>query len=169
MIETVKIAENRYAPDSANAINMYTMDNGEQWTIGQLMAAVCIRIGMVAEARSINKMNHMNGNLEQLKTASGYMGEIASNNVTSGWSTIKNYMTNTLGITDTLPDNLNTFERRNQAISVMKVKLEAMTRRAQEDMIDLQSYINRRDVCFTTGTNLIKATGQSTMNIAQTL
>ena len=168
MIENVEIAVNRYAPPGAEAINMYSMDGGDPLTLGQLMAAVCIRTGMNAELRGINKMNLMTANNELLDKASGYLNEIATNNVTSGWGTIKNFLMNTLSIeSSALPDNLNSYAKRNTAITAMKPKLEMLTRQAQEDMIDLQSLINRRDVCFSTGTNLIKSTGQSTMNIAQ--
>lgn len=170
MIESVQIASNRYAPDNAQAINMYTLDGGEELTLGQLMAAVCIRTGTNAEAQSINKMNYMNSNVELLEKTSGYLGEIASNNVTSGWDTIKNFLINSLGMSSSdLPDNLNSYDKRNQAINAMKVQLEALTRQAQEDMIDLQSLVNSRDVCFTTGTNLIKATGHSILNTANAL
>jgi len=170
MIENVEIGINRYAPPGAEAINMYSMDGGSPLTLGQLMAAVCIRTGMNAEARGINKMNLMTSNNEVLDKASGYLDEIATNNATSGWDNIKNFLINTLKIeSSTLPDNLDSYAKRNKAINAMKPKLEALTRQAQEDMIDLQSLVNRRDVSFSTGTNLIKSTGQSSMNIAQVL
>jgi hypothetical protein len=41
-----------------------------------------------------------------------------------------------------------------------------MTQQAQEDMIDLQTLINRRDMTFNTSSNIIKAMGNSKNNTA---
>lgn len=170
MIENVQIAVNRYAPEGTEAINMYSMDGGDPLTFGQIMAAVCIRSGANREARSVIKMNIMNPNVEKIETTSNYMSEIAANNVTSGWDNIKNYLVNTLGIdTSALPGNLNSYDNRNLAIKAIKEKLEELTRQAQEDMIDLQSLVNERDNCYTTGTNLIKSSGQSALRVASNL
>ncbi|MBO4513289.1 MAG: hypothetical protein J5746_11035 [Victivallales bacterium] len=170
MIENVQIAVNRYAPEGTEAINMYSMDGGDPLTFGQIMAAVCIRSGANREARSVIKMNIMNPNVEKIETTSNYMSEIAANSVTSGWDNIKNYLVNTLGIdTSALPGNLNSYDNRNLAIKAIKEKLEELTRQAQEDMIDLQSLVNERDNCYTTGTNLIKSSGQSALRVASNL
>jgi hypothetical protein len=53
-----------------------------------------------------------------------------------------------------------------QAVNAIKEKLEAMTQQAQEDMIDLQTLINRRDMTFNTSSNIIKAMGNSKTNSA---
>jgi hypothetical protein len=53
-----------------------------------------------------------------------------------------------------------------QAVNAIKEKLEAMTQQAQEDMIDLQTLINRRDMTFNTSSNIIKAMGNSKNNAA---
>jgi hypothetical protein len=41
-----------------------------------------------------------------------------------------------------------------------------MTQQAQEDMIDLQTLINRRDMTFNTSSNIVKAMGNSKTNSA---
>ena len=172
MIDNVEIAVNRYAPPGASAINMYSMDGDDPLTLGQIMAAVCIRCGANREARSVTKMNRMNPNVEKIETASNYLSEIASDNVPSEWweYVIKDYLVNTLEIdSSVLPDNLDSYDKRNQAIKAIKDKLEELTRQAQEDMIDLQSLVNERDNCYTTGTNLIKSTGQSALRVAANL
>ena len=51
----------------------------------------------------------------------------------------------------------------------MKVQLESLTRQEQEDMIDVQSMINKRDVAYTTSSSLVKALGGSQNNIANVL
>ncbi len=168
MIEAVQIATNRYAPDGAQAINMYRID-GEQLTLGQLMAAVCIQAGASMEAQTILKVNSMNGNTDILNTASGYLKQLAEENI-SNWATIKSFLVNTLEIPSSgLPETVNSYNDRFKAINAMKVKMELLTRKAQEDMIDVQSMINKRDVAFTTGTNVVKELGNSSNNIALNL
>ncbi len=168
MIEAVQIATNRYAPDDAQAINMYKMD-GEQLTLGQLIAAVCIKAGMNMEAQSILKVNSMNANTEIIKTASGYLQQLAEGTVTT-WGTIKSFLVEKMEVPSSeLPNNVDSFTDRFKAINAMKVKMEALTRQAQEDMIDLQSLISKRDVAYTTSTSLVKETGSSSNNIALNL
>ena len=168
MIEPVQIATNRYAPDDVQAINMYAMD-GEQLTLGQLVAAVCIKAGSCMEMQSIRKVNAMNGHTETINTASEYMKQLAENRV-SNWGTVKSYLINTLGVAASdLPNDVSTYNNRIKAINAMKTKMEALTRQAQEDMIDLQSLINKRDVAFSTSTSIVTELGSSINNIASIL
>jgi hypothetical protein len=53
-----------------------------------------------------------------------------------------------------------------QAINSIKEKLEGMTQQAQEDMIDLQTLINRRDLSYNTSSNIVKTMGNSKTNSA---
>lgn len=167
MIDAVTIATNRYAPDGAQAICMYSMDGGENLTLGQLMAAVCIKAGAGLEAQSVFMMNKLNRNNSTLEQASGYLEQLCSGPVSdSDWTTMKNFFTGTLGITDALPNQANSYNDRLTAAKALRVKLEELTRESQEDMIDVQSLINRRDVAFTTATNLISALGSTKNNTA---
>ena len=170
MIQAVQIATNRYAPPGAQAINMYSVGGGEKLTLGQLMAAVCIRAGMNREAQSVNKMNVMNNNVENLKTAAEYLDQLATNTVTN-WPTVRDFLRGTIGMTSTeAPDSLDTsYKGRLKVINAMKNRLDALTRQAQEDMIDVQSLINQRDIAFTTGTSLVKSAGGSSNIIASNL
>ncbi len=165
MIEPVQIATNRYAPDGAQAINMYMMD-GETLTLGQLLGAVCIKAGVNMEAQSIILVNRMNANTEIIKTASEYLKQLAEDKVTD-WNSVKLYLTGVLNVASSdLPNDLKSYANRFKAINAMKVKMEALTRQAQEDMIDLQSLISKRDIAYTTGTSVVKETGSSSNNIA---
>ena len=65
-----------------------------------------------------------------------------------------------------LPDDLSTYVKRMQAIDAIKEKLEGMTQQAQEDMIDIQTLINRRDMTYNTSSNIIKTMGNTKMNAA---
>ena len=164
MIEATQIATNRYAPAGSEAINLYSTGTAEDLTLGQLVAAVCIRTAGALEEQSVNKMNMMSVGTERLEKASVYMQAIAEETM-SDWATAKDYLTNTIGVTG-LPDDLSTYEKRMQAVNAIKEKLEAMTQQAQEDMIDLQTLINRRDMTFNTSSNIVKAMGNSKNNAA---
>ena len=179
MIDPVQIATNRYAPDGAQAINMYRMDNGETLTLGQLFAAVCIGAGANMEAQAILKVNSMNANTELIKSASACLKRLAENQVpTTVWNKTRTWLIVALGIpAESLPESLAdetsgssaSYAKRFQVINAMKVKMEALTRQSQEDMIDVQSMISKRDVAYTTGTSLIKSIGSSQNNTASLL
>ena len=164
MIEASQIATNRYAPAGSEAINLYSTGAAENLTLGQLVAAVCVRTAGALEEQSVNKMNMMNVGTEKLEKASLYMQEIAEERM-SDWTTAKTYLADTVGVSG-LPDDLSTYEKRMQAVNAIKDKLETMTQQAQEDMIDLQTLINRRDMTYNTSSNVIKAMGNSKTNSA---
>ena len=164
MIEATQIATNRYAPAGSEVINLYSTGAAENLTLGQLVAAVCVRTAGALEEQSINKMNLMNVGTEKLEKASLYMQEIAEERM-SDWAAAKTYLADTVGVSG-LPDDLSTYEKRMQAVNAIKDRLETMTQQAQEDMIDLQTLINRRDMTYNTSSNVIKAMGNSKTNSA---
>ena len=164
MIEATQIATNRYAPAGSRAINLYSTGTAENLTLGQLVSAVCIRTAGALEEQSVNKMNMMSVGTEKLEKASVYMQEIAEETMPD-WAAAKAYLADTVGVSG-LPDDLSTYEKRMQAVNAIKEKLEAMTQQAQEDMIDLQTLINRRDMTYNTSSNVIKAMGNSKNNSA---
>lgn len=164
MIEASQIATNRYAPQGSEAINLYSTGAADNLTLGQLVSAVCIRTAGALEEQSVNKMNLMNANTEKLDQASTYLQQIAESTLTD-WTSAKDYLESALGVTG-LPDDLSTYNRRMQAINAIKEKLEGMTQQAQEDMIDLQTLINRRDLSYNTSSNIVKTMGNSKMNAA---
>ena len=163
-IESTQIATNRYAPAESQAINLYSTETASGLTLSQLVAAVCIRTAGALEEQSVNKMNMMSVGTEILDKASSYMQQIAEETL-SDWATAKSYLADTVGVTG-LPDNISTYEKRMQAINAIKERLEVLTQQAQEDMIDLQTLINRRDMTFNTSSNIIKAIGNSKLNAA---
>lgn len=164
MIEASQIATNKYAPAGSRAINLYSTGTAENLTLGQLVSAVCIRTAGALEEQSVNKMNMMSIGTEKLEKASVYMQEIAEETM-SDWAAAKAYLADTVGVSG-LPDDLSTYEKRMQAVNAIKEKLDSMTQQAQEDMIDLQTIINRRDMTYNTSSNVIKAMGNSKTNSA---
>ena len=163
-IEANQIAVNRYAPDGNQAINLYSTETAGNLTLSQLVAAVCIRAAGALEEQSVNKMNMMSIGTETLEKASDYMQQIAEETL-SDWATAKAYLSDTVGVAG-LPEDLSSYEKRMQAVNAIKERLETLTQQAQEDMIDMQTLINRRDMTFNTSSNIVKAIGNSKLNAA---
>ena len=161
MIEIEKIATNRYAPAGADAINLYStgLEGGENLTLGQLVIAVSMRSAAEYEAQGVVKMNRMAGGSETLEKAARYMEEIADE--TADWATVKSFCQSELGITDELPDAIDTYAKRMSAITALKTKANALTQQQQTDMIDLQTLVNRRDVAYSASSNIVRALGTS--------
>jgi hypothetical protein len=163
-IEANPIAFNRYAPAGKAAINLYSTDTAENLTVSQIVAAVCIRAAGAFEDQSVNKMNIMNGNTDKLAKASDYMRQIADKTL-SDWAAARSYLEETVGVAG-LPDDIDTYERRMVAVNAVKERLDVLTQQAQEDMIDMQTLINRRDMAFNTSSNIVKAVGNAKLNTA---
>ncbi|MBR2982841.1 MAG: hypothetical protein IKC80_06380 [Kiritimatiellae bacterium] len=163
-IRSDEIATNRYAPDADRAINLYSTGAAEGLTLGQLVAAVCVRTAGALEEQSVNKMNRMNACTEKLEKASECMRRIAEDRM-SDWTAEREYLEGEVGVVG-LPDGLDSHEKRMQAVDAVKKKLEILTRQAQEDMIDMQTLISRRDMTFNTSSNIVRTMGNSKMNAA---
>jgi hypothetical protein len=163
-IELNQIATNRYAPAGSQAINLYSTETASDLTLAQLIAAVCIRTAGALEEQSVAKMNMMSVGTEILDAASSYMQQLADDTM-SNWAEAKAYLTDTVGVTG-LSDDISTYDKRMQAVNAIKERLEILTQQAQEDMIDMQTLINRRDMTFNTSSNVMKEIGNSKLNSA---
>ena len=161
MIWIEQIATNRYAPEGSDAINLYSngLEGGDHPTIGQLAIAVSMRAAAEYEAQSVIKMNRMTSGSEKLSTCSRYMEEVSDG--TAKWAEVKAYLTNVLGIKEGLPDDIDTYAKRMTAVALIKAKVDAMTQVQQEEMIDLQTLVNRRDVAFSASSNIVRTLGTS--------
>ena len=161
MIGVEQIATNRYAPAGSEAINLYSngMEGGDHLTIGQLAIAVSMRAAAEYEAQSVIKMNRMTSGSEKLSLCGQYMQEVSDG--TANWPVVKAYLTNVIGIKEGLPDTIDTYAKRRTAVAQIKAKVDAMTQVQQEEMIDLQTLVNRRDVAFSASSNIVRALGTS--------
>lgn len=161
-IETTTIGINRYAPDGANDINMYNVGESGNLTIGQLAIAVSIRNAAAYEAQSVLKMNTSTTDSDLLSTAADWMAKVADGSATNQWAAVKDFLVNSLGVpASSLPDDISTYARRMQVVDAMKVKMESLVQKQQQDMIDLQSLVNHRDVAFSTSSNIVRTLGNS--------
>jgi hypothetical protein len=156
-----QIATSRYAPRGSDQVYLYAngLEGGQHLTLGQMIIAVSMRSAAEYEAQSVVKMNRMAGGTEQLDKVAEFMEEIANGD--GDWAAIKAYCQNELGITDTLPDTIDTYAKRMAAITALKTKANALTQQQQTDMIDMQTLVNRRDVAFSASSNIVRALGTS--------
>ena len=101
-----------------------------------------------------------------LDEAAGWLEKIA--NGTADWPTAKAFLVGKMGIdSSTLPADLTSYDRRMQAASALKNKMDALTQTQQEAMVDLQSIVNRRDVAHSTASNVVRALANSAIADAQ--
>lgn len=161
MITYSTIAVNRYAPEGSGQINLYSNgnDGGSDLTIAQLSIAVSMHAAAAYESQSVLKMNRMANGSVLLSKAADCMQAIADNY--GQWSQIKPYLQDELGITADLPDEIDTYEKRMAAIAAIKTKIDSLAQTQQEEMIDLQTLVNRRDVAYSTSSNIVRALGSS--------
>lgn len=153
-------AVNRYAPAGSDQISLYNTETASGLTLAQLIQAVCLRTAAANEAQSVVKMNMMTANSTILADAASMMEKIVSGEVS--WDSAKTFLVGTMGIqTSELPADLSTFDRRMQAAAALKTKMEGMSQQQQQDMIDVQTMVNRRDVAYSTSANMVSTIGTS--------
>ena len=155
------ISENRYAPEGSEAVYLYSngLEGGSHLTLCQLIIAVSMRSAAEYEAQSVLKMNRMAGGSDKLEKVAEFMEQISEGY--GDWATIKAYCQSELGISDVLPDDIDTYAKRMSAITALKTKAQALTQQQQTDMIDMQTLVNRRDVAFSVSSNIVRTLGQS--------
>ena len=160
MIGIEQIATNRYAPQGADAISLYSNGAAEGLTLAQLAISVCLQAASAYEGQSVVKMNILTRGAVKLDGAAQWMEKIA--NGSADWSQAKAYITSELGISDAaLPDAINTYDKRMAAVKAVKEKIDALTQQQQRDMIDMQTLVNRRDVAYSTSSNVVRTLGAS--------
>ena len=166
-IQTVESAVNRYAPSGSEAINLYSYDLASNLTLGQLVQAVCLRSAATYEAQSVIKMNMMTAGSATLNEAANWLPQIVDGPATI-WPSAKAFLVGEMGIlASVLPDALDSYDKRMQAAKALQDKMGLLAQSQQEDMIDLQTLVNRRDVAYSTSSGVVRAIGQSMTQDAQ--
>ena len=155
------ISDNRYAPEGSEKILLYStgLEGGSHLTIGQLVIAVAMRSAAAYESQSVVKMNRMAGGSDKLEKVAEFMEEISDGG--GEWAEIKAYCQTELGISEELPDDIDTYAKRMSAVSALRSKANSLTQQQQTEMIDLQTLVNRRDVAFSASSNIVRALGTS--------
>ena len=163
MIDSTTIAINRYAPQGSQEIRLYSngLDGGSGLTIGQLAIAVSMRSASVCEAESVIKMNKMSSGSLKLDKASEYIGHLADDSMVE-WGAARAYLIDELGVdAEDLPEAVDSYTKRMEAIDAIKAKVDELTQVQQTTMIDLQTLVNRRDVAYSTSSNIVRTIGTS--------
>lgn len=164
-ITTVAIGTNRYAPAGSDAITLYTTEGAEKLTLGQLVVSACMRSAAAYESQSVLRMNSMTAGSGKLNDAAKWLSSIA--NGTADWGAAKNFLTKTMGIeSSSLPSDLASFTNRLRAADALRNKMDALAKSQQEEMVDLQSLVNRRDVAHSTSSNVLRTLATSTSSNA---
>lgn len=165
-IGITQIATNAYAPDGAKAINLYSLGEAQNLTLSQMVAAICLQAADAYECQSVTRMNRMNTDVEALNRAAQIMQALADGTQSmTAWHDDKTFLENYFGITG-LPAIINSYTERLGAAKMIGAALEGSTRDAQQDMIEVQSLISKRDVSYATSSNIVRALGASTQGTA---
>ena len=166
MIEATQIGTMRYAPESSSAVNLYSTETASGLTIGQLVIAVCLKTAASYEAQSVNKMNTITKNAELISAGAQWVERLA--NGPTSWGRAKAFLVDSLGVDPAnLPASISTYSDRFKAITAANDKLNSLLQTQQEDMVDMQSYVSRRDSAFSASSNIIRALGRSMNGLAE--
>lgn len=183
LIEKVKIGTNRHAAPPNDDIRLYTYGDAENLTLGQLVNAICCRAGMALETESVVAINRLTAHNRKLKGLSQILQAVMEEKTDQGYDTLfdlesygtvtaRQFLTEVVGVTITakdeatgrdipgkLPVDIDTVPRRLAFYDALKETLNTMTTQSQQRMIDLQTCLSRRDVAFTTTTNVVQTLG----------
>ena len=197
-IEAVQIGVNRYAPAGSDAVNMYdvTFDGADpqRLTFGQTLLAINIQAAAIAEQRSVLYMNRISENNLRLNLMS-QAGKLINDNdkvtwddkltIPDNYTFLSSQFESTHSLWDFFVSELKIdqnvlskplsdgddpgFNRRLQAFSALKDQMDGASRTNQKLQISMRSQVSRRDVAYTTSSNLLKNLIQSMQNEAATL
>ena len=144
----------------SSAICLYDCNQAAGLTIGQLVQAVCLRSAATYERQSVIKMNMMASGSQTLDDAADWLKRIAEG--TANWTDAKKFLLNEMGVpAESLPADIDTYTTRMQAAKALQDKMNLLAQSQQEDMIDLQTLVNRRDVAYSTSSGVVRTMGQS--------
>ncbi len=159
-ISSIEISKNRYAPAGLDSVNLYACGTATDMTLVQLIQAVCLRSAAICEAQSVMKMNMMTSGSQVLDDASRWLVQIADGSAV--WSEAKKFLMEKMGIPeDSLPSDIDSYTTRMEAAKALQDKMNLLAQSQQEDMIDLQTLVNRRDVAYSTSSGVVRAVSQS--------
>ena len=182
MIEIQQIGTNRYAPEGANAVCLYSIEGADGLTLAQLVAAVCIHRGASLEARAVGRMNKMTVNNTFLQAMSSVCSQMAGGaslddvaNIPDSYEmrkaargcTVLEFLETECGLTVSQDAKSNwTYANRLAVIAQLKTSMDNANTTSQEDAIELQSMVNWRDVTFNASSGVVARYGNSGMNMA---
>lgn len=193
-IYAVPVSTSRFLPEG-EYVKLYAANGCGNLTIGQLANSISVRIAAAHEYRSVNVMNAMTQANSLIKAMSSVGTQILGNyydwymqadvgaataNYGSEYTprtsefaknpTVRNFLIYECGIDAA---NVNTaidkYPRRMSVFKMLKDKLDQATTQSQNLAITLKTCMNRRDVAYSTSTNVSKHYTSSLLNIANAM
>ena len=181
-IEIQQIGTSRYAPEGANAVCLYAVEGAEGLTLGQLVAAVCIHRGAHLEARAVARMNKMTVNTTFLEAMSSVCAQLLNGKwlddvadipdsyemrAAARGCKIKEFIQTECGLTIGGTDE--NYTNRMAVIGQLKSRMDSVSTASQEDVIELQSLVNWRDMTYNASSTVLSRYGNVGMNTAERL
>ena len=177
-IQLEKIATSYYAPENASAVNLYVFNGVYDMTLAQLVSAVCIRQAALIEQFSVYKMNDVNASASYISALSLVGEKILEKTQLSATvdltetgyvpkrvkmkCTIKEFLIDEMQLEESqLPANLKSTDNKTKAFALLKNPISQATTTNQEQTIDLQSLLSRRDSTYNMSASVIKKLGTS--------
>lgn len=180
------IGINRNAPPEARGIVSYIFNGESDLTLGRLMMAVCCQRSAVIERQSVLKMNQLSASTTFLKASSMVMEQVLAGGCSlstpveirgSGYDkakgkTIKQFLMEYCDVrledlqVDGTDINISTHDNAIKIVGYLRKKMDAASASAQQETIQLQSLVSRRDATYNTSASSVKRLMQTAMGVA---
>lgn len=176
-----QIGTSRYAPVEISA---YQYNGLEGLSFGQLIMAVCCRRAAAIESQSVVKMNELTATTAWLEAVSSVARQIftaasldePADIAASGYvcrkaaraPTLRDFLANECGV-DAAYLSVASADARTTLFAQVKTAMDSASTQSQQQTIDLQSLVSRRDVTYNTSAATVKALGQSALAMAAAL
>jgi len=164
------------------SINVYSYNGATNLTLAQLLLAVCLYRANSMEQQTVDLMSKMSDNTNKLNNISTQADTLASVEVASTYNyttqvtvdgtsyTFWNFCVKYAGVSESdLPTGSNNcwnYDQRMTVYNLLKTKMDALNTISQEDMIDLQSLLNKRDQAYDLASNGSKVLMNSALSTA---
>ena len=159
------IGASRYAPESCAHIELYGYNGAERLTLGQLINAVVVRRCALLERHSVLEMNMVAVDSDRIERLGQHASAILAQS--SDWASIRNELIADFGVEDSsLPDAINSYNKRMQAFEAVKQKIEECNSSVDRTVIELQTAVSRRDAMYNLATTICSHLGKSEQNTA---
>ncbi len=184
-IESVQVGFNPYGgAGAATQVNLFNYNGCEELTLGQLVSAICVRVGVALETESVNKTNVLSWTTRRLRALAETLDGVVNGTLnydsvlaSEGYEgmTVRDFLTGEMEYTiaeagkpsdAALPASLDNVTDRMTFYERVKGKIDSDTSTSQKDMIDLQTYISRRDVAYSTATSSVRTLGATLQGTA---
>jgi len=163
-ISATAASVNRYAPEGANRVELFTYNGAEGLTLGQLVAAVTIRRAAVLEQQSVFNMNELSKNVDKVNKACEYGEDILAETDASRAkyrNVIRKFLIDLGCSSSALPGSIDTYADMMKAYEQLQAQLTSLNSTSDRLAIDLESSISRRDTVYTQSSNIVTHLGQS--------